>query len=58
MQITTDGFLINPPDTRANTQRLFVPRTALTEMTVLAVIGERIRRKPADESQVPMLFQE
>jgi hypothetical protein len=57
MQITTDGFLINPPDTRSNTQRIFVPRTALTEMTVLAVIGERIRRKPTDERQVAM-FQE
>src|SRR3954469_18094892 len=33
MQVTADGFLINPPDTRSNTQRIFVPRSALTEMT-------------------------
>jgi hypothetical protein len=57
MQINSEGFLINPPDTRSNTQRIFVPRSALTEMTVLAVIGERIRRKPSDDLQVPM-FQE
>jgi hypothetical protein len=54
MQIGAEGFLINPPDTRSNTQRIFVPRSALTEMTVLGVIGERVRRKPTDELQVPM----
>jgi hypothetical protein len=57
MQMTAEGFTINPPDTRSNTQRIFVPRSALTEMTVLGVIGEKVRRKPADELQVPM-FQE
>src|SRR5215472_8313568 len=36
-----DGFSVIPPDTRSNTQRIFVPRTAVVEMTVLAVIGER-----------------
>jgi hypothetical protein len=54
MQIGAEGFLINPPDTRSNTQRIFVPRSALTEMVVLGVIGERIRRKPTEELQVPM----
>ncbi|HEY3929991.1 MAG TPA: hypothetical protein VGL89_16595 [Candidatus Koribacter sp.] len=57
LQVTADGYLITPPDTRANTQRIFVPRTALTELTVLGVVGERIRRKPAEEIQEP-LFQE
>lgn len=33
------GFLVTPPDTRSNTQRIFVPRGALTDVTVLAVIG-------------------
>jgi hypothetical protein len=50
-----DGFLMNPPDLRSNTQRVFVPRTALTSMTVLAVIGAaRRRRKVADTRQVTM----
>src|SRR5499433_3436323 len=52
---TAEGFLINPPDLRANTQRIFVPRTALESLTVLAVIGAtRRRRRPADQLQVPM----
>ena len=57
VQLIPEGFFVNPPDTRSNTQRIFIPRTALLEMSVLAVIGERVRRKPSDERQVPM-FQE
>ena len=50
-----EGFLMNPPDLRSNTQRVFVPRNALTSVTVLAVIGAgRRRRKPTDTRQVPM----
>jgi hypothetical protein len=58
VQDGSEGFSIIPPDTRANTQRIFVPRTALAEMTVLAVIGEkksqRRGRRPEDNRQVPM----
>jgi len=57
-QVTSDGFLVNPPDTRSNTQRIFVPRSALASLTVLGVIGGQARRrKPAaaaDTRQVPM----
>jgi hypothetical protein len=50
-----EGFLMNPPDLRSNTQRVFVPRTALTSVTVLAVVGAgQRRRKLADTRQVPM----
>jgi len=51
-----EGYLINPPDLRSNTQRIFVPRTALDSVTVLAVIGgtHRQRRRPEDQLQVPM----
>lgn len=51
-----EGFLINPPDLRSNTQRIFVPRSALESLTVLAVIGatHRKRRHPEDQLQVPM----
>jgi hypothetical protein len=51
------GFSIIPPDTRSNTQRIFIPRSALSEMTVIAVIGEKKkerRRGPEDIRQVPM----
>ncbi len=57
-QLSADGFLFTPPDTRSNTQRIFVPRSALAELTVLAVIGgaggRRRRAAAAPESQVPM----
>jgi hypothetical protein len=47
VQLSPEGYLITPPDTRGNVQRVFVPRTALTEMNVLAVIGRPdSRRKP------------
>src|ERR1700690_4629962 len=41
LQEGSDGFSVIPPDTRSNTQRIFVPRSALAEMTVIAVIGDR-----------------
>ncbi len=44
-QNPAEGFLMNPPDLRSNTQRVFVPRSALTSVTVLAVIGAARRRK-------------
>jgi hypothetical protein len=53
-----EGFLINPPDLRSNTQRMFVPRSALESLTVLAVIGATRRHRrgmaAADTRQVPM----
>jgi hypothetical protein len=56
-QTTSEGFLVNPPDLRSNTQRIFVPRTALESFTVLAVIGATRRRRRGaqdDLRQVPM----
>jgi len=54
---TAEGFLINPPDLRSNTQRIFVPRSALESLTVLAVIGATRRRRKsvaADTRQVQL----
>jgi hypothetical protein len=56
-QLGADGFLMIPPDTRSNTQRIFVPKQALESMAVLAVIGgPQARRKKAApaEGQVSM----
>ncbi|HEY6765958.1 MAG TPA: hypothetical protein VI386_14435 [Candidatus Sulfotelmatobacter sp.] len=56
-QTTAEGFFVNPPDPRANTQRIFVPRTALESLTVLAVIGATRRQRRGatqDQRQVPM----
>ena len=49
-----EGYLINPPDPRSNTQRIFVPRSALISLTVLAVIGAGRRKKTPDIRQVSM----
>ena len=51
-----EGYLIIPPDTRSNTQRIFVPRPALSSLTVLAVIGGGMRRRKEekDTGQVAM----
>ena len=55
-QTMAEGFLVNPPDLRSNTQRIFVPRTALESLTVLAVIGatRRQRRGAGDTRQVQL----
>jgi hypothetical protein len=54
-QTMAEGFLVSPPDQRSNTQRIFVPRSALESLTVLAVIGATRRKKRADDQrQVPM----
>jgi len=45
--LDTDGFFLTPPDTRSNTQRVWLPRTALAELEVVAVIGATTRKKPA-----------
>lgn len=56
-QNIAEGYFVNPPDLRSNTQRIFVPRTALEGLTVLAVIGAGRRARkgvPSDVRQVPM----
>ena len=57
---TAEGFLINPPDLRSNTQRIFVPRGALESLTVLAVIGATRRRRKgaATDTRQVQLFGE
>jgi hypothetical protein len=41
-----DGLFLTPPDTRSNTQRLYVPRAAFTDLQLLAVITTPSRRQP------------
>lgn len=55
------GLFLTPPDTRSNTQRLYVPRAALTELQLLAVITTPSRRpspavRPSKESLQDELF--
>lgn len=55
------GLFLTPPDTRSNTQRIYVPRAALTELHLLAVITTPSRRaavtdRPTKESLQDELF--
>jgi len=55
-----NGVQITPPDLNSATDRIFVPRAALTELTVLGVVGIA-RRKPAAAAAAasqPRLFNE
>jgi uncharacterized protein DUF6982 len=58
-QVAHEGYLITPPDTRGNTQRVFVPKTALQELNVLAVIGRpEAHKKTAEDVRQEKLFTE
>ncbi|MDR3764723.1 MAG: hypothetical protein P4M01_11560 [Acidobacteriota bacterium] len=58
-QVRPEGYFLNPPDTRGNIQRIFAPRAAVAELTVLAVIGAASKRRRAPGPQdAPLLFSE
>lgn len=42
--IEGSGLLLTPPDTRSNTQRIYVPRTAIQTLEVLGLIGAAGRK--------------
>jgi hypothetical protein len=42
--IDSAGLMLTPPDTRSNTQRVFVPMSAIRELTILGVIGPSAKR--------------
>lgn len=52
------GVQITPPDLHGTTLRIFIPRTALAEMTVLGVVGVARRKPVAPAAAQPKLFTE
>lgn len=48
------GLMLTPPDTRSNTQRIYVPRRAIQTLEVVGLIGSAKRRPRAEEQ--PELF--
>ncbi len=42
------GLYLVPPDTRANTQRLYIPRLAMADLRVLGLIQTTVKRKQRD----------
>jgi hypothetical protein len=61
LSLLDNGVQITPPDLNSTTDRIFVPRSALSEVTVLGVVGIA-RRKPiaaaAAVAAQPRLFTE
>jgi hypothetical protein len=53
-----DGLFLIPPDMRSNTQRIFLPRQAVAELDVLAVIKTGSRRGPAEALQADLFKQQ
>ena len=48
------GLMLTPPDTRSNTQRIYVPRQAIQTLEVAGLIGAGTRRPKREEQ--PELF--
>ena len=54
--VAGSGLLLTPPDTRSNTQRIYIPRQALQSLEVVSLIGAS-RRGPAQKLEQPELFE-
>ena len=52
------GLLLTPPDTRSNTQRIYVPRQAIQTLEVVSLIGGAARRRMSapGAAEQPELF--
>jgi len=53
------GLLLTPPDTRSNTQRIYVPRLAIQSLEVVSLIGAAGRKRgetPVRAVEQPELF--
>jgi hypothetical protein len=53
------GLLLTPPDTRSNTQRIYVPRQAIQTLEVVSLIGAAARKRTVaahPTSDQPELF--
>ena len=61
LQPNDKGFTITPPDPYSNNQKIFVPRQALAELSVLGVIGSPLtkprRKKPPPAKEQIELFE-
>ena len=43
--VSETGFTVVPPDPYANSQRIYIPKSSLAELTVLGVIGNPLKQK-------------
>ncbi|WP_260705625.1 DUF6982 domain-containing protein [Edaphobacter flagellatus] len=56
--IDDSGIFLIPPDIRSNTQRIYVPRTAIADLQLIAVITTPSRKKPLPRSTATPTLQE
>ena len=49
------GLFLIPPDIRSNTQRIYVPRTSIADLQLIAVITTPSRKKPLPTPAAPSL---
>jgi hypothetical protein len=49
------GLFLIPPDVRSNTQRIYIPRSSITELQLIAVITTPSRKKPLPEASTSSL---
>lgn len=52
LQIPRPGITLTPPDFGGNRQRVFVPRSALTDVVVLGVVGSPLNKAVATKKRV------
>jgi hypothetical protein len=50
LDVLADGLMVTPPNLAGNTMQAFIPRTSVTELAVLGVVGSPLRR-PASEKK-------
>jgi len=57
--VTGSGLLVTPPDTRSNTQRIYIPRQAIQALEVVGLIGATGRKRKPEPGSIegqPELF--
>ncbi|MGA8159967.1 MAG: hypothetical protein WA374_00605 [Acidobacteriaceae bacterium] len=45
--VSSEGVFLTPPDLRSNTQRIWIPKTSLEVLEVVAVVGAAKKPRPA-----------
>jgi len=56
--LNDSGLQLTPPDIRSNTQRIYVPRSSITDLQLIAVITTPSRKKPLSAPAAPSLQNE
>jgi hypothetical protein len=55
LQLEAHGFVVVPPDSYGNRQRVFVPRAALIGVEVLGVVGSPLKRRKSKADAIEQI---